>query len=402
MDEPRSRAVTEVFVRLFEQGLIYRGKRLVNWDPVLQTAVSDLEVESSEENGTLWHLRYPLEDGSGHVVVATTRPETMLGDVAVAVHPEDERYAQLVGKTRAPAARRSPDPDHRRHVRRSRVRHGRGEDHAGARLQRLPGRRAPRPARSSPSSRSTRRVNENAPLAYQGLDRFEARKRVLADLETAGLVESVKPHKLMRAALAALRRDRRADALGPVVRAHGRHGEGGPRGGREGRHALRARGVDQDLRPVAGEHPGLVHLAPALVGPPDSRVVRRRRHALRGAHVRRGRRSAPPPPARRSRAEARDPDVLDTWFSSALRALLDARLARRGAVRARAPLLPALDGAGHRLRHHLLLGRAHDHDDPAVRRRDRRSATSTSTPSCATPRARRCRSRRATPSTRST
>src|SRR5204862_4495907 len=89
--------VTEVFVRLFEQGLIYRGKRLVSWDPVLQTAVSDLEVESSEESGHIWHLRYPFEDGSGHLVVATTRPETMLGDVAVAVHPDDERYKHLIG-----------------------------------------------------------------------------------------------------------------------------------------------------------------------------------------------------------------------------------------------------------------------------------------------------------------
>ena len=107
MDEPRSRAVLEVFVRLFEQGLIYRGKRLVSWDPKLQTAVSDLEVESREENGTLWHIRYPLEDGSGHVTVATTRPETMLGDVAVAVNPEDERYAKLVGKkVRLPLADR--------------------------------------------------------------------------------------------------------------------------------------------------------------------------------------------------------------------------------------------------------------------------------------------------------
>ena len=99
MDEPRSRAVLEVFVRLFEQGLIYRGKRLVSWDPQLQTAVSDLEVISEEENGTLWHLRYPLEDGSGHLTVATTRPETMLGDTAVAVHPDDPRYKDLIGKT---------------------------------------------------------------------------------------------------------------------------------------------------------------------------------------------------------------------------------------------------------------------------------------------------------------
>ena len=99
MDEDLSRAVQEVFVRLHEDGLIYRGKRLVNWDPVLKTAVSDLEVESEEENGHIWSLRYPLADGSGSLVVATTRPETMLGDTAVAVHPEDERYADFIGKT---------------------------------------------------------------------------------------------------------------------------------------------------------------------------------------------------------------------------------------------------------------------------------------------------------------
>ncbi len=99
MDEGLSTAVTESFVRLYEQGLIYRGKRLVNWDPVLHTALSDLEVLSTEEQGSLWHLRYPLADGSGHLVVATTRPETMLGDTAVAVHPEDERYAHLIGQS---------------------------------------------------------------------------------------------------------------------------------------------------------------------------------------------------------------------------------------------------------------------------------------------------------------
>src|SRR5262249_26564381 len=98
MDEKMSRAVVEVFVRMREQGLIYRGKRLVNWDPVLGTAVSDLEVEAEEEDGKLWEIRYPLEDGTGSVVVATTRPETMLGDVAVAVHPQDERYRPLLGK----------------------------------------------------------------------------------------------------------------------------------------------------------------------------------------------------------------------------------------------------------------------------------------------------------------
>src|SRR5262245_37486543 len=98
MDEQLSRAVTEVFVRLHDEGLIYRGKRLVNWDPVLLTALSDLEVLKEEEDGQLWHLRYPLADGGGYVVVATTRPETMLGDTAVAVHPDDERHRTLVGK----------------------------------------------------------------------------------------------------------------------------------------------------------------------------------------------------------------------------------------------------------------------------------------------------------------
>ncbi len=107
MDPGLSAAVTEVFVRLHDEGLIYRGKRLVNWDPVLHTALSDLEVLAEPEPGHLWHLRYPLADGSGHVVVATTRPETMLGDTAVAVHPEDERHRSLIGRKRPPA----PDAD---------------------------------------------------------------------------------------------------------------------------------------------------------------------------------------------------------------------------------------------------------------------------------------------------
>src|SRR6185503_18497547 len=99
MDEGLSKAVIETFVRLYEEGLIYRGQRLVNWDPVLKTAISDLEVVSEEEDGKLWSISYPLSDGSGALVVATTRPETMLGDTAVMVHPDDERYAHLIGKT---------------------------------------------------------------------------------------------------------------------------------------------------------------------------------------------------------------------------------------------------------------------------------------------------------------
>ncbi|HLX23308.1 MAG TPA: valine--tRNA ligase, partial [Usitatibacter sp.] len=195
MDEVRSRGVIEVFVRLHEQGLIYRGKRLVNWDPQLQTAVSDLEVNNEEETGSLWHLRYPLEDGSGFLVVATTRPETMLGDMAVAVHPEDERYAKLVGKrVKLPLCDRLipviadtyVDREFGTGVVKITPAHDFNDFQVGVRHG------------LEPLSIFTleARVNENAPLAYQGLDRYEARKRVLADLEKQGLVDSVKPHKL--------------------------------------------------------------------------------------------------------------------------------------------------------------------------------------------------------------
>ncbi|WP_107855068.1 valine--tRNA ligase [Neisseria weaveri] len=212
MDDTRAEVVTEVFVRLFEQGLIYRGKRLVNWDPVLGTAVSDLEVESVEEQGSMWHIRYPLADNpSDGLIVATTRPETLLGDVAVAVHPEDERYAHLIGKALLlPLAnRRIPiiadeyvekdfgtgcvkiTPAHdfndyevgKRHdtalinvfdleakvLSQAEVFNYKGEVQTGIAL----------------------------PEAYAGLDRFAARKQMVADLEAQGLLVEVKPHTLM-------------------------------------------------------------------------------------------------------------------------------------------------------------------------------------------------------------
>ncbi|OSI18250.1 valine--tRNA ligase [Neisseria dumasiana] len=212
MDDVRAETVTEVFVRLFEQGLIYRGKRLVNWDPVLGTAVSDLEVESVEEQGSMWHIRYPLADNpSDGLIAATTRPETLLGDVAVAVHPEDERYAHLIGKALLlPLAnRRIPiiadeyvekdfgtgcvkiTPAHdfndyevgKRHdtalinvfdleakvLSQAEVFNYKGEVQTGIAL----------------------------PEAYAGLDRFAARKQMVADLEAQGLLVEVKPHTLM-------------------------------------------------------------------------------------------------------------------------------------------------------------------------------------------------------------
>ena len=146
MDEGLSRAVLKVFVALYNEGLIYKDKRLVNWDPKLLTAISDLEVQQVEVRGHLWHIKYPIEGSDEFIIVATTRPETMLGDVAVAVHPDNEKLKHLIGKTRDPAAGRPPHSDRRRRLRRSGEGHRRGEDHAGARLQRLRGRQAARPA----------------------------------------------------------------------------------------------------------------------------------------------------------------------------------------------------------------------------------------------------------------
>jgi valyl-tRNA synthetase len=195
MDPMASQAVLEAFVRLYEEGLIYRGQRLVNWDPVLKTAISDLEVVNAEEDGFLWSIAYPLADGSGQLVVATTRPETMLGDVAVMVHPDDERYAHLVGRTvRLPLCEREIPVIADAYVDRE---FGTGvvkvtpahdfNDYAVGQRHRLPLINIFTPEA---------RINGNAPAKYQGLDRFEARKAVLADLEAAGLLVETKAHKL--------------------------------------------------------------------------------------------------------------------------------------------------------------------------------------------------------------
>jgi valyl-tRNA synthetase len=196
MDEKLSPVVTDTFVKLYEQGLIYRGKRLVNWDPVLQSAVSDLEVESEEKDGSLWHIAYPLSDGSGSLTVATTRPETMLGDVAVMVHPEDERYRRLIGKTvTLPLVGREIPVIADEHVDRE---FGTGvvkvtpahdqNDYAVGQRHQLP-------MIVVLTLQAT--INENAPEKYRGMDRFVARKAIVADLEAGGALMEVKKHKLM-------------------------------------------------------------------------------------------------------------------------------------------------------------------------------------------------------------
>jgi valyl-tRNA synthetase len=195
MDEGLSRAVTEVFIRLYREGLIYRGQRLVNWDPALHTAVSDLEVLSVEEQGSLWHLRYPLASGEGHLVVATTRPETMLGDTAVAVHPEDERYAHLIGQQiLLPLTGREipiiADDYVDREFGTGCVKITPAHDFNDYEM----GKRHELPVINILDDDA--RINDNAPAPYRGLDRFEARARVVADFEAQGLVEKIEPHTL--------------------------------------------------------------------------------------------------------------------------------------------------------------------------------------------------------------
>lgn len=199
MDDKMSQGVIEAFVRLYDQGLIYRGKRLVNWDPVLGTAVSDLEVVSEEESGHLWTIRYPLKTPRGditHLIIATTRPETMLGDVAVMVHPEDERYRDLIGETviLPLVGREIPiiaddyvDPEFGTGAVKVTPAHDFNDYAVGQRhgLELIN------------VLTLDARINENAPATYQGLDRFDARKQVVQDLKACDALVEVKAHTLM-------------------------------------------------------------------------------------------------------------------------------------------------------------------------------------------------------------
>jgi len=196
MDDGLSHAVQKVFTQLYDEDIIYRGKRLVNWDPVLHTAVSDLEVISEEENGHLWHMRYPLADGSGQLVVATTRPETMLGDTAVAVHPEDERYKDLIGKDiKLPLTDRLIPVIADDYV----------DMEFGTGCVKITpahdfndydmGKRHDLPMINILTVDAC--INDEAPEKYRGMDRYVARKQIVADLDEAGLLDSIKDHKLM-------------------------------------------------------------------------------------------------------------------------------------------------------------------------------------------------------------
>ncbi len=195
MDDNLSHAVREAFVRLYDEGLIYRGKRLVNWDPVLKTAVSDLEVLSEETDGSLWHIRYPIANSSDYVVIATTRPETLLGDAAIAVNPEDTRYQHLIGQMiELPFCDRQIPIISDDYVDQA---FGTGcvkitpahdfNDYDIGKRHDLP---------QINILTLDAKINSNAPEAYQGLDRFEARQQLLADLKQAGLLDKIEKHRL--------------------------------------------------------------------------------------------------------------------------------------------------------------------------------------------------------------
>jgi valyl-tRNA synthetase len=195
MDEGISQATTEAFVRLYREGLIYRGQKLVNWDPSLKTAISDLEVEMEEVQGEIWFIRYPLVDGKDHLTVATTRPETLLGDVAVAVHPDDERYRRLIGKkVQLPLTQRtipiiadaSVDREFGTGCVKITPAHDFNDYNTGKRHQ-LP---------VINIMTDDAHLNENVPAAYRGLDRFVARKKIIADLKNQNLLEKSEPHRL--------------------------------------------------------------------------------------------------------------------------------------------------------------------------------------------------------------
>ena len=365
--------VTETFVRLYDEGLIYRGKRLVNWDPVLKSAVSDLEVESEEEDGFLWLIRYPLVDGTGEVVVATTRPETMLGDVAVMVHPEDERYAALVGKmVRLPLCERDipviaddyVDRDFGTGVVKVTPAHD-ANDYAV-------GQRHGLPLIGVLALDAT--VNDQAPQAYRGLDRFVARKKVVADLEAQGLLVEVKKHKLMVPRCA-----RTGQIVEPMLTDQWFVATTKP--GADGR-SIAQKAIDAvesgEVKFVPEQWVNTYnqwmkniqdwcisrqlwwgHQIPAWYGKGGELFVARSEDEARAKATAAG----------YTGALTRDEDVLDTWYSSAL--VPFSTLGWPAKTIEQDLFLPTptarrTERARHRLRHHLLLGRPDDHDDHAL------------------------------------
>ena len=316
MDEGLSKAVLKVFVDLYRQGLIYKDNRLVNWDPKMLTAISDLEVESREVRGHLWYFKYPIEGRDEHIVVATTRPETMLGDTAVAVHPEDPKWKHLIGShailplvgRRIPiVADEYSDPEKGSGAVKITPAHDFNDFEVGRRHK----------LEAISIFDKFARLNDNAPEKYRGLDRFDARKKIVADLEEAGLLDKVEPHTH-----AVPFGDRGGVPVEPLLTeqwyADARKLAEAPiAAARDGRvRFVPERGRDEFFRWMENIEPWCIsrqlwwgHQIPAWYGPDKTVFV-----ALTEGEAREE--------ARKHYGKdvplERDPDVLDTWFSSAL------------------------------------------------------------------------------------
>ena len=314
MDENLSRAVREVFVRLYEEGLIYRGKYIVNWCPRCETAISDLEVKHEDVPGKLWEIRYPVigafSDKPEFITVATTRPETMLGDTAVAVNGKDERYKHLHGKkVLLPLMNREipiitdelAQPEFGTGAVKVTPAHDPNDFQAGLRHN-LP---------QIDVMDEHARMNENAG-PYAGLDRYAARKRVLEDLAAGNFLVGEKAAYAAARQVRPLRNRGRAAAFDAVVHQDQADGGASGRSGGEGRDHDCPGKLPDDLFELDAQHPRLVHLAPAVVGASHSGVALR----LRRDH--RGPRGAGQMPEVRRLELKQDTDVLDTWFSSGL------------------------------------------------------------------------------------
>jgi len=316
MDQGLSRAVLKVFVDLYKAGLIYKDNRLVNWDPKMLTAISDLEVESREVRGSLWYFRYPIEGSDEHIVVATTRPETMLGDTGVAVHPDDPKWKHLIGKhailplvgRRIPiVADEYSDPEKGSGAVKITPAHDFNDFEVGRRHN----------LEAISIFDKFARLNDKAPEKYRGLDRFDARKKIVADMEALGLVEKIEPHTH-----AVPYGDRGGVPVEPFLTEQWyadakKLAEAPIAAARDGRvKFVPERGRDEFFRWMENIEPWCIsrqlwwgHQIPAWYGPDKKVFV-----ALSEDEAREE--------ARRHYGKdvalARDPDVLDTWFSSAL------------------------------------------------------------------------------------
>ena len=356
MDEGCSRAVRVVFVRLYDEGLIYRANRIINWCPRCHTALSDIEVEHEDVDGELVHIRYPFADGDGSISVATTRAETMLGDTGVAVHPDDERYAGAIGRTlilplvgrEIPVvADTAVDPEFGTGAVKVTPAHDPNDFEIAA--------RANLPAVDIFTESAV--VNENGGR-FAGLARYAARDAVKEALRSEGMLEGIEEHRHADRPLLPVPHRGRAPALAAVVREVEAAGGPGRRGGGRRPDAVRARELGEALLRLAGEPAGLVRLPPDLVGAPHPGLVL---PGLRPGH-RLGRRPDVVQRLHVGRPHAGRGRPRHLVLLGAV-ALHHAGVA--GADRRPRPVLSQRH-APHRVRHHLLLGGPDDADGPAL------------------------------------